>query len=99
MKALANVALNPIGKEGESFVLPLWNVSEVERRVRGCEEQEVKRCIMCSGPIGGTFLRGGGGWKSYSSTVGGSLSGMIPSTSSSGHSSNWKDISVSSYIE
>jgi hypothetical protein len=41
-----------------------------------------------SDPIGGTFLSGGGGWKSYSSRDGGSLSGMIWSTRSSWQRSN-----------
>jgi hypothetical protein len=70
----------------------------------GPKAQLVKRCIMCyapvnmrfddreggftSDPIGGTFLSGGGGWKSYSSREGGSLLGMIWSTRSSWQRSN-----------
>ena len=55
---------------------------------RGCAGQVVKRCIMCSAPMGGHLFWGGGGMKSYSSVLGGSLSGIIWSTRSSGQSSN-----------
>lgn len=43
---------------------------------------------MCSAPIAGHFFREGGGMRSYSSMLGGSLSGIIWSTRSSGQSSN-----------
>jgi hypothetical protein len=44
---------------------------------------------MCEVPIGGHFLTGGGGRKSYSSRLGGSLLGRMWSTRFSGQSSNF----------